>query len=127
MPNLSDIQIGSIILNMVENVPSYISGATLWNLVDNECYFVSNVVGDSISTSAIGESYQPAIISLTASAVLKMMEMQGADVSSISLGDFSINKGSSSSSLSTADKMREDGLLKLESLGTKINYYKAIA
>ena len=127
MVNLTDVQIGSIVLNMVENVPSYISGTTLWSMVDNEVYFVSQVTGDSISTSSVGEIYQPAIISLTASSLLRMMEMQGADVSNIRLGDFSISKGQGSSTFSTAEKMREDGLLKLEALGTKINYYKAIA
>jgi len=127
MVNLTDVQIGSIVLNMVENVPSYISGTTLWSMVDNEVYFVSQVTGDSISTSSVGEIYQPAIISLTASSLLRMMEMQGADVSNIRLGDFSISKGQGSSTFSTTEKMREDGLLKLEALGTKINYYKAIA
>lgn len=127
MGNLSDVQIGSIILNMVENVPSYISGATLWSIVDNECYFASKVTGDSISVTAIGEIYQPAIISLAASAVLRMMELQGSDASSIHLGDFSISKGQGSSTTTISDKMREDGLLKLEALGVSTSYYKALS
>jgi hypothetical protein len=127
MGNLSDVQIGSIILNMIENVPSYISGGTLWNIVDNEVYFASNVTGDSISISAIGEIYQPAIINLAASAVLRMMELQGSDASSISLGDFSISKGQGSSSTTIADNLRADGIAKLEALGIDTNYYKAIS
>jgi len=125
MANLSNTQVGSIVLNMIENVPSTISGATLWNMVDNEVYYAENFTGDTIGTSAIGQEYQPAIISLTAAAVLRMMEMVGADVSSMKLGDFSINKGSNSSTSSSADKLREDGIRKLEILGEKSNFYKA--
>ena len=127
MVDLTDVQIGSIVWNMVENVPSYISGATLWSMVDNEIYFVEQYTGDTIGVVSVDEKYQPAIISLTASALLKMMELQGADVSNIRLGDFSISKGQGSSTALMADKMREDGLMKLESLGTKINYFKALS
>ena len=126
MGNLSNIQIGSIVLNMVENIPDSLSGATLWNMVDNEVYNAENITGQTISTTSIGQQYQPAIISLTASAVLRMMELLGADVSSIRLGDFSVNKGGSSSILSSADRLRDDGIRKLNALGTEINYYKAL-
>lgn len=126
MANLTDVQIGSIVLNMIDNVPSTISGATLWNMVDNEVYFAETLTGDSISTSAIGEEHQPAIISLTAAGVLRMMELQGADVSNIKLGDFTIGKGQGSSTSITSDKLRQDGLRKLEVLGNKINFYKAL-
>jgi len=126
MADLTDVQIGSIVWNMIENVPTYISG-TMQSLVDNEIYFSENVTGDSIGTTAVDEKYQPAIISLTASAVLRMMELQGADVSNIRLGDFSVSKGQGSSTFGIADKMREDGIQKLEALGTKINYFKTLS
>ena len=126
MVNLTDVQIGSIVLNMVEGVPSTISGTTLWNMVDNEVYFAAQLTGDTISTSAIADKYQPAIISLTAASVLRMMELTGADVSNIRLGDFSISKGQGSSTSITSDKMKEDGIRKLEVLGNKINFYKAL-
>ena len=126
MVNLSNIEIGSVVLNMVEGIPSTISGATLWNMVDNEVYFARQLTGDSISTSAIGEVYQPAIISLTAASVLRMMELTGVDVSNIKLGDFSISKGQGSSTSIIVDKLKEDGLRKLEVLGNKISYYKAL-
>jgi len=125
MVSLSDIQIGSIVLNMIEGIPSYISGCTLWNMVDMEVFNAEQYTGNSIGITAIAEMYQPAIISLTASSVLKMMEMQGADVSSISLGDFSISKGANSSSSSTSQSMREDGLMKLDNIGAAFSYYKS--
>ena len=126
MGTLTDIQVGSIVLNMIENVPSTISGATLWNITDNEIYYAENFTGDTIGTTAIAQEYQPAIISLSAASVLRMMEMTGADVSNIRLGDFAISKGASSSSSTTAEALREDGLNKLQALGEVCNYYKAL-
>ena len=124
MASLTDVQIGSVVLNMIENVPTYISG-TMLQLVDNEIYNAENVTGDSIGTTVI-DKYQPAIISLTAASVLKMMELQGVDASSIHLGEFTISKGQGSSSLSVSDKLKEDGMEKLSALGNKLNYYKAL-
>lgn len=126
MGNLTDVQIGSIVYNMIDNIPTAISGGVIYNMVDNEVFNAENITGDSISVSSIGEIYQPAIISLTAAGVLRMMEMQGADVSSIRLGDFSIGKGASSSTSVTSEKMREDGLRKLNALGQEINVSKAL-
>ena len=125
MVNLTNVGIGSVVLNMIEDVPLTISGATLWNIVDNERLFAETYTGDSIGTS-IGETYQPAIISLTAASVLRSMEMVGADVSSVKLGDFTVAKGASSNTSSASDKMKEDGMMKLNMLGQNTNYYKAL-
>ena len=122
---MNNVEIGSVILNMVENVPTFLSGATLWNIIDQEIQHVENVTGDSIGTS-VADKYQPPIISLAASQVVKMMELQGADVSSIKLGDFTINKGSSSSTAFTSQGLRVDGEEKLNALGTSMSYYKAL-
>jgi hypothetical protein len=109
---------------MIENVPVTVSGI-LPTLISNEVYNAERFTGDSIGTS-VANKYQPAIISLTASTVLKSMELEGADVSSIHLGDFSINKGQGSNVSSAADKYREDGLYKLGLLGEQFTYYKAL-
>lgn len=124
MTNLSYTEIGSIVLNMIENIPITISGI-LPTLISNEVYFAEKVTGMSIGTSVANE-YQPAIISLTASSILKSMELEGADVSSIHLGDFSISKGQGSNVSSASDKYREDGLNKLRVIGELFTYYKAL-
>lgn len=126
MGNLTNVEIGSVVLNMIESVPTTISGATLWNTVDNEVFNAENMTGDSISTTAIGEKYQPAIISLTAAAVLRMMELTGADVANIKLGDFSVSKGQGSNTSVAADRFEADGLRKLDKLGNKFSYYKSL-
>ena len=125
MGNLNNVGIGSVVLNMIEDVPSTISGATLWNMVDNERLFAEKFTGDTIGTS-IGETYQPAIISLTAASVLRMMELVGADVSTLRLGDFSIGKGGQSNTNVASVNMKEDGMAKLEILGQTAPYYKAL-
>ena len=125
MGTLTNIQVGSIVLNMVENVPATISGATLWNIVDNERFNATNQTGVSIGTD-IPEIYQPAIISLSASAVVGLMELQGADVNSVKLGDFTINKGGQSNTSITAQSLREDGLTKLNNLGISFEHYKSV-
>jgi len=126
MVNLTNIQIGSIIINQIDNFPSALSGAPLWSMIDNEIYHVENFTGDSIPVTSVAETYQPAIMSLSAAGVLRMMEMIGADVSRIRLGDFSVSKGASSSTSVTSEKLREDGLRKLNALGQEINVSKAL-
>ena len=125
MGTLTNVEIGSVILNMVENVPATISGATLWNIVDNERFNATNQTGVSIGTD-IPEIYQPAIISLSASAVVGLMELQGADVNSVKLGDFTINKGGQSNTSITSQSLREDGLTKLNNLGISFEHYKSV-
>ena len=125
MVSLNNVGIGSIILNQIENVPTSISGAPLWNIVDNERFNAENLIGESIS-SDIPEKYQPAIISLSSSAVVNFMELQGADVSNIKLGDFTINKGGQSNTSITSQSLREDGLTKLNNLGISFEHYKSV-
>ncbi len=125
MVSLSDIEIGSVILNMIEDIPISISGL-LPVLVDQEVYFAEKLTGASIGTSAISNEHQTAIISLAAAQVVRLMEMQGVDVSNIKLGDLSVSKGQGSATMVTSLQLREDGIRKLENLGFKLNYYKAL-
>ncbi len=125
MVNLNNVQVGSVVLNMVEDVPASISGATLWNMVDNERIFTENYTGDNIGNS-IGDKYQPAIISLTIASVLDMMELTGADTSSLKLGDLTVSKGGQSNTNIAGSKRREDGMRKLEILGQQSHFFKSL-
>ena len=110
---------------MIEDVPNDLSGI-ITTFVDNEVFFAEQLTGDNIGTSSIADRFQPAIISLTASAVVRMMEMTGADVSNIRLGDLNVGKGANSPASITSMKLREDGIRKLENLGFKLNFFKAL-
>ncbi len=110
---------------MIENIPSTISGTTLHNMIDQEIFFAERFTGDTISIAAVGNVYQPAIISLSAASVLRMMEMQGTDTSKLRLGDFTVDKGSNSPAAWTSEQVKADGIIKLKNIGAKINFFKA--
>jgi len=125
MGTLNSIGIGSIVLNMVENVPATISGATMWNVTDNERFNAQTLTGNTISTD-IPEAYQPALINLTAAGVVRLMELTGIDARSIKVGDMTISKGGGTNTAITSANLREDGLDKLNNLGYDFGYYKAL-
>ncbi len=122
MAALNNVQIGSVILNMVEGVPTSISGAALWNMVDQNIYFAEQFTGDTIGTS-VTNKYQPAIISLTTGDVLQLMESQGLGTKSVKIGDISITKGIEET---TSRQIKDSGMDKLKNLGQNISFYKAL-
>ena len=122
MAALDNVQIGSVILNMVTGVPTTISGAALWNMVDQNIYFAEQFTGDTIGTS-VANQYQPAIISLTTGDVLNLMESQGLGTKSVRIGDMSVTKGISEMS---SKQWKNNGMEKLMNLGQDITFYKAL-
>jgi len=106
---------------IIEDIPATISGAVL-SIVERNIQRVENYTGDTIGTSSIKERYQPAITDLSCAQVLSAMEMQGADVSSIKLGDFSVSKGSKTSTASARDYLKEQGEAELKDLKKGIKF-----
>jgi hypothetical protein len=51
------------------------------------------------------------------------MQIVGADVSSISLGDLSFSKGAGGNLQTASENLRETGLRKLRELGKKMHFY----
>jgi len=123
MGALSNSEIGSVVYNMVENIPVGISGI-MTTIVNQQIYFAEQYTGDSISESAVDEKYQPAIISLTASNVLSLMESQGIGTKSVKIGELSITKGMQEG---TSVSLRNDGMQKLDIHGKKINFYQTFS
>jgi len=109
-------------MSMIEGVPTNISGATIYNMVDQNIYFAEQFTGDSIGTSVANE-YQPAIISLTTGDVLSLMEAQGLGTKSVRIGDMSITKGITEMS---SKQWKDNGMDKLRNLGENISFYKAL-
>jgi len=120
MAALTSAEIGSIVLNLIEDIPDNISGI-LPTIVDQERFFVEQYTNDTIGTS-IADKYQPAIISLTSSSVLSFMESQGIGTKSVKIGDISITKGLGEQS---SKLLRNDGMSKLNALGATVSFYKA--
>ncbi len=122
MAALTNIGIGSVILNMIEDVPTTISGAALWNMVDQNIYFAEQFTGDNIGAS-VANVYQPAIISLTTGDVLGLMEAQGLGTRVLRLGDMTVTKGLNEMS---SRQWKDNGMEKLNNLGQNITFYKSL-
>ena len=122
MAALDNVGIGSVVLNMVANVPTTISGAALWNMADQNIYFAEQFTGDTIGPS-VANVYQPAIISLTTGDVLKLMQAQGLGAKNVRLGEMSVTKGLNENA---GNQFKDDGMEKLRNLGQTIPFYKAL-
>ena len=120
MTSLSNVEIGSIVYNLIDNIPTGISG-TLSILVTQAVNTANNFTGENISDSAITDAFQPAIIHLTMSNVLKLMEAQGIGTQSVKIGELSINKGMSNSASSEFENL---GYQELKQIGQHISSYQ---
>lgn len=109
-----------------EDIPTSISGAVLINIADMQRIFAQEYTGETIGSTTIAEKYQPALIDLTAANLLGIVETQGSNANSFTLGDLSVNKGGGSSSVVVADMLRESGMLKLRTIGRDIKFERVL-
>lgn len=108
--------IGDQVYNSVDNIPTTISGllpAISYAAVQK----VQNYTGQTVGSVGIAEKYQPALTYFAMADALMRMSTQGADVSSISLGDFSVSKGASSNIVSAAESYEKRAKDELKVLG----------
>ena len=120
MATLTNIEIGSVVLGIVENVPAGITGL-ITTVVNQQVYFAETMTGDTIGTTAIGEAYQPGIISLTIGNVLGLMSAQGIGTNSVKIGELAISKGMN---VQSANDWTNMGIKQIEALGEKVSYYQ---
>jgi len=112
--------------SQVDNIPSAISGVLI-QMAHQQVQYAQQYCGVTIGSVSIAEVYQPALSDLMTGALLRAMSIQGADVASISLGDFSESKGAASNTATTAEQLRLMAEEKLSAIGRKAitGYYKA--
>ena len=120
MANLTNLEIGSVVVTLVENVPSAISGLTA-TLVNNNVYLANLITNASISIDAITEQYQPGITNLTIGDVLGLMGAQGIGTKSVKIGELAITKGLSESS---SKEWKNMGIEQLKRIGERTSYYQ---
>ena len=120
MVTYTTTEIGSIVYNLIENIPVGISG-TLTILANQAVNSANNFTGANINISSINESYQPAILHLTIANVLKLMEAQGIVQSAISIGELSISKGLK---IGTSSDFEALGYKELNELGQHMSFYQ---
>jgi len=121
MVALSNAEIGSVVYNLIDNVPTGISGTNLTFLVNQAVYTAENYTGDDIPLTAIADTYQPAVVNLTISQVLGQMEAQGIGTKSVKIGELSISKGMQEGTSKSYSMLAHD---QLNDLGRSISSYQ---
>ncbi len=120
MSTLSNAEIGSVVYNLIDNIPTGISG-TLPFLVNQSVYTIENYTGDNVPVSAIVDMYQPATINLTISQVLGQMEAQGLGTKSVKIGELAIEKGMQEG---TSNSFKSLAYTQLADLGHQTKFYQ---
>jgi len=120
MASLTNEEIGSIVYSMISNIPDGISGV-LTTMVNNQIYFSEQFIGVDIGITAVAEVYQPAVISLSASSVMQLMESQGIGTKSVSIGELKITKGMTNG---TSTSLNQMGMEQLNAIGAKMSSYQ---
>jgi hypothetical protein len=119
MTALTNAEIGSVVLGIIDNVPAGISGL-ITTLVNQQIYFAEQLTGNTIGTT-VADAYQPAIINLTIGNVLSLMEAQGMGTRSVSIGELSLTKGMQEG---TSKEFRDLGIKQLQEIGQRMSYYQ---
>lgn len=126
---MSVMNLGSVATRVyarLENVPTNISGALI-DIADEQRLYVQEYTGATIGSNSIEEKYQPVIIDFTTAKAMDFMQLTGTDASSLTLGDFSIGKGSASSLSAAADALRVSAERRLKSLGKTMRYTRVLS
>ena len=111
--------------SLIEGIPTAISGAILLDIIDRARLYIESYTGQSVGSVGIAERFQPVLIDLSASHLLANMDIIGADVASVSLGEFSESKGGQTN-LSVARQFFEQrATQELNSLGRGLRWSKA--
>jgi hypothetical protein len=123
------MNLGSVatrVYDRLENVPTNISGALI-DIADEQRLYVEEWTGATIGSNSITERYQPVIIDFTTAKAMDFMQLVGTDASSMSLGDFKIDKGSASSLTAAADALRKSAHERLKSLGKTMRFRRVLS
>lgn len=122
MVNLNNGSIWEAVSGIVLDIPSSIGSQTGFEICDRARVYVQNWTKNTIGSTAIAEKYQGAIIHKAAAMLLDSMTLLGADVSKVSIGDFSLDKGKSSNTADARDHYNELAERELQMIGRGIDF-----
>jgi len=111
--------------DLVDDVPSSITTKRMLEMADQKREYVEQYTGASIGSNSIALQFQGPITKLTAAETLNYMQLIGADVSSVKLGDFSEKKGADSNLNTAADNFNKLAMNELNAFGRDIRSYKS--
>lgn len=114
--------IASQVHGLVENVPTGLSGANLYALIDRSRLSILSYTGLDPGSPAVSDRFKPAIMSLVLAKVWTVKATNGSD-RSVRLGDFSVDVGKGANSASAAAEYYNDEARKeLAALGHVARY-----
>jgi hypothetical protein len=122
--------VANAILALVDSVPTAVSGALLLSMIDQKIGYITERTGIVIDSNSIDPKFQSVLIKLTSCEMLSYMETIGADVSSITLGDFSEKRGADSNIMTASKSLCEQAEKELQAIlinsGGGCKFYKAL-
>ena len=119
---MADFNLGSIadqLHDIVPNIPTAISGATLMDMVDRRRLFIEDYTGLTVGSTGISTTYQPVLFNLTVADLLRALHLRGGDMS---MGDMRVGR----SALDSAERFETMGMKELQILGKRMRFYKAL-
>ena len=120
--------LGSIAVKIqarVADIPTNISGAVV-DILDEQRLFMEEYIGVSIGSVGIAEKYQPALTNLGIAAILDLMQLEGADTSSFTIGAYSEQRSGDSGLSKAGDGYKELGMEQLKALGRVIRFRQVL-
>lgn len=110
----------------IDNIPSSISGTEMNGIIIDEINFAEKKLGVAIGSTAIEEKYFGVIARLTMSTVQGVIETQGSDKQSVSLGELSVGK-SNMTKEGLSGKWRQEAIDMIKELKGSYNYYQTFS
>lgn len=107
------------------NIPTGVSGTSLNNMIEQEINFVEQFTTTTIDSTAIPEKYQPAIIDLTMSKLLIVIEANDGGIDNVKLGELSMSSGKGGNA-ELATQLRTDAIQRLKELQRNVRFKKTI-
>ena len=117
--SLDDIKVR--VINRVDNIPANIK-EELVSIANEQRQKIYSVTGLDPGSTAITLKFQSAIMNLTIAESLGLMQLEGADVASIKLGDFTESKGSASNISNAIDYFDKKANNAINNIGRKSRY-----
>lgn len=112
------------VVTIVDSVPAGISG-NLVSIADRQRQVINQYTGLDPGSVNITLKFQPALVNLTIADTLGLMQMTGADVNRIQLGDLNIYKGTESSLTEGMKYFKDKGLGEMQIIGRKSHFFKS--
>lgn len=125
---MSIMNLGSIAVTVLARFPdcSPATSGQMLQIVDEQRLYMEERTGLSIGSVGIAERFQPALISLSLANSMQLSKLDGANVASLSLGDFSVVHNGNDDMAQVAEAMKQLGEEQLRRLGKGTRFRRAI-